>query len=226
MDLSRLSREPSSAFIQVAQELTNMLETVPQNSRIRTDIKLKMNSHTRLLAEISNRLEDSDLIKEVLVEVRSHILNDNVSSAHSLSTSLEATAISQLAQKHFLDPKDSENFEEVHWDRDDREVLFETLAEARKFAQSSDSFDDRQTRKILFYLGKVESEVLKPVGSWSSILGASYQVLDLVEATGEKAKPLAKLVETMRTTTKRNVNEYKQIAAPEEPKKLPKPEED
>ena len=50
-------------------------------------------------------------------------------------------------------------------------------------------------------------------------------MMDMVREVGEKAEPIGKLIQTARTTPKRNITETRQISAEEKPKQIAPPEE-
>lgn len=226
MKFKELPKDPGEAFIQVAQKLISDTVTFTVNTQVPVSLRLSITANLNILNVIARRLEDVKTIQSGIIALKTEVSQGHGQNVSKICEHLLEIVVASKLDAHFLDDEDKAEFEDVKWQEDDRKILFETLAEARKFAQLSGSFDDRQTRKILHYLSKVENEVLKPLGNFTTVIGSATQILDLVETAGNKGQPLAKLVETMRTTTKRNVTEHSKLEAPEEQKKLPSPEDD
>lgn len=220
--ISDLPRDPDEAFQYVLPKVQEMALGFPK-SNLKAQVRTEAIAYIRMLQNISRRLTNTEDYKEPLARALAATKSPNPISTSNILASVEELYLANTLDEHFIDPEDEYHFNALDWQPDDREAVLERLNEARQFTRSCESFCAQQKRKILYWLHKAETEVFKEQGKLASILSAVSQIADTASYVGEKAKPLAELVETVRTRTKKNVVEVRQISGPDNQKKLPPP---
>ena len=219
-----LPRDPEEAFQTVLPELKAMAESFPSknlNARMKTDAL----TYVRMLQVISRRLDNPEDYREPLERAAGAINNSNPSGTLKILENVEALFLANTLDKHFIDEDEEYQFNTVAWEESDRATVMDALNEARRITTSCDDFDDNQKRRVMYWISKAEAEVFKAEGKLASILSAVNQIADTAEHIGEKAMPLAKVIAKVKTTTKKNVVEVRQITGPDDRKMLAPPDE-
>lgn len=223
IDLKSLPRSPEDAFSALLTSIRETTSTHPAGKAIPTQVKIDLINRVRALKNIAPRFSCGELADDVLDLMLKPLRASRTDGMEQNLDNLDDMLLAETMDSHFISEADEEEFERIYWQKKDRAAVQELLSEARRFIQSSDSFDDRQTREILHYLAKVENEVLRPVGNFDAFLAMSCKVSGIVKKIGEDAQPLADAVEKMRTTTQRNITGHEQLEAPEEQKQIAPP---
>lgn len=221
---AELPRDPEEAFQTVLSELKAIAESFPQknlSARMKTDAL----SYIRMLQIIARRLDNPEDYREPLERAVGAINNSNPSGTLKVLENVEDLFFANTLDKHFIDEDEEYQFNTVAWEEGDRATVIDALSEARRITTSCDDFDDDQKRRVMYWISKAETEVFKTEGKLASILSAVIQIADTAEYVGEKAKPLAKLIAKVKTTTKKNVVEVRQISGPDNRKMLAPPDE-
>ena len=191
-------------------------------SNLKAQVRTEAIAYIRMLQNISRRLTNTEDYKEPLARALAATKSPNPISTSNILASVEELYLANTLDEHFIDPEDecTTSMRSIG-SLMTGEAVLERLNEARQFTRSCESFCAQQKRKILYWLHKAETEVFKEQGKLASILSAVSQIADTASYVGEKAKPLAELVETVRTRTKKNVVEVRQISGPDNQKKTP-----
>ena len=111
-------------------------------------------------------------------------------------------------------------------DLDDRARVMGLITEMRHIVHQSATFDDAHRRRILKRLAKIEDEVLKAQGNFDTILAGIAEIGETLGQFGKDVKPLTDRMQEIRKITQRSTKNADQLPAPEEPRKLPPPEDD
>lgn len=100
-----------------------------------------------------------------------------------------------------------------------------TLCEQmRKIILASTIFDAPHRRRLLNRIAAIVAEAHKPKGMFDVILGGINDVGETLKKFGTDIKPLTDRMQEVAGITRKKTKAYDQIPAPEEVKKLPKPD--
>ena len=110
-------------------------------------------------------------------------------------------------------------------DQDDKERVMALCEQLRKIVFQSSVFDTPHKKRLLNRIAAIEEQVQKEKGLYDVILGGITDFGETMNKFGTDIKPIADRIQEIRTITRKNTNEYKQIPAPEEVKKIPAPDE-
>lgn len=212
-------KEPSAAFNHVLALLLESAGAFPQKGDLNPKIKTKAITYIRMLQAIYPRLPNREDYEAPLDELLGIVKGPNPSVALSRLNAIEVLFLANSFQNHFIDDEDEASFNRLDWHDDDRNQVLETLTNARNLIFHSVDFEDTHKKRVLFWISKAETEVFRKKGTFATVMAAAGEILDLAEEAGEKGKPLAKLIQMVRTTTKRSVNII-QIEAADEPKQI------
>ncbi|QFT31132.1 hypothetical protein FIV00_11640 [Labrenzia sp. THAF82] len=109
---------------------------------------------------------------------------------------------------------------------DDRSKVMGLIAEMRQLVQDSTTFDDAHRRRILKRIAKIEDEVLKAQGNFDTVLAGIAEIGETLGQFGKDVKPLTDRMQEIRKVTQSKTKGTNQLPAPDEPRKLPAPEDD
>ncbi|KHQ51093.1 hypothetical protein [Mameliella alba] len=223
-----LPKDPHDAFQQVLENLLSIARATPKNNAINAIQKTACIADVRILQTTSRRLMNSGDYSEPLENVLQCLNGSNYNSLVNLLSIVEKLFLANSLDDHFIDADDDEHFNGVDWVEEDRRSVLGNLQEARQMVSFGASFEDDHKRRVLYWITKAESEVLKPKGRFATILASVSEIGDAAKKLGKDGEPLAALVQKVRTKTVRNVVEHRQLEAPSKPKQLeaPKPSED
>lgn len=223
--LDDLPKDPTSAFQKILSEAQTEAEGYASsnlNSQQKTSSKVKV----RMLQSISKRLENHDDYTDPLERAVGAIMNSKPPHLAQALEEISRLFIANSLQDHFLDEESEEQMNTMDWQRSDRDAVLVVLSKIRRIATGSIEFDDNHKRRLIHWVSKAENEVLKEKGKLATILGAVSEIGETIGDLGKKAEPIADLIQKIRTTTRRNVTEQRQLDAPHEPKKLSPPADD
>lgn len=222
---SELPREPNDAFQYVLSSTQKMSHSFP-NGSLNSNIKTNATANVRMLQHISKRLENPEDYHQPLIGVLEGINSAKASVTQKRLDEIEGLFLANTLHDHFIDEEEEREFNTLAWQAGDKHTVLDALSMARKLIVHSEDFDGDHKRRLIYWVGKAENEVFKEKGKLGTVLSAASQIADIACEFGEKGKPLAKLIETVRTTTKKNVTEVRQIPKAQEPKKLAAPSDD
>ncbi|WPZ30780.1 hypothetical protein T8A63_07395 [Sulfitobacter sp. OXR-159] len=217
----RLPKDADSAFQFTLIELQNAADAYP-NGALNAETKTQAVIYIRALQAISRRLPQSEDYEELLEQIHRQAISNGAATVKKSLDLLQQLYLSNSLDNHFIDEEEEALFNEVKWSGDDRALVLDHLSNARRAVTDSSGFDDHHKRRVLYWLARAENEALKEKGRFATFVAATSEVLSLAEEAGEKGKPLANLVQMVRTATRRNVT-VNQIEADEKPKQIAPP---
>jgi hypothetical protein len=224
MNIEDIPRDPDAAFRIILTNLLTLSEPFPSGKTLSPNTKTSAVSMIRMLEQISPRLKNGNDYLDQLHHAYSSANSADGSSIKIQAKAIETLFIANSFDSHFVDQKDEDNFNNLDWNEDDRSSVLDALSQVRSLVQSSPKFDDKNKQRIIHWVAKAENETYSAHGKLVTIIGAVDQVMDCVERSGEKLQSLAKFIETIRTSTRRNVG-VPALEGPEKQKKLPPPDE-
>lgn len=224
--ISELPTNPIDAFQVMLDALNQAAASFPEGGALNIDLKAQSTSGARILEALHTRLPNFSDYGNLFTQLLSNISGNSPSQAKKTLASIEQVFLANSFEAHFIDQEQEELLNTLDWAAEDRQAVLGALSEARRFVSFASSLDDRQKGRANYWISKAENEVFATKGKWAQIRSAMSEVGDIANELGEKARPLAKLVEIVRTTTKKNITEVRQIAAEEPPKQIAAPSTD
>ena len=224
-DLDELPRDPHNAFKVILESSMQSAAKFPANGNLDTTRRVHAISGFKRLEVISRRFEDHDSYKRLLAECRTLIEGSQPAMALAKLRAIEDLFLASVFDDHFVDQDDEENFNTMAWRGDDRASVLKSLSDLRNLITGSDDFDDKHKQRLLYWVAKAENETLKEKGIFATIIAAADEIIDLAGRAGTKGAPVVKLIQGVRTTTKKNVTVL-QIEAQEKPKQIAPPSDE
>jgi hypothetical protein len=223
MNIEDIPTDPDAAFRIILTKLLILSEPFSSGKALSANAKTSTVTMIRMLEKISPRLTNGNDYLDPLHDAYSCANSVDGSSIKKQVKAIENLFIANTFDSHFLDQKDEDNFNNLDWNEDERSSVLSALSQVRLLVQSSPKLDDTHKKRILHWVARAENETLSVHGKLVTIIGAVDQVMDCVKRSGEKIQPLAKIIETIRTSTRRNVG-VPALAGPEKQMKLPSPD--
>jgi hypothetical protein len=223
MNIEDIPRDPEAAFRIILTKLLTLSEPLPSGKPLSPNIKTSAVSMIRMLETISPRLTNGNDYLDSLHHAHSSANNSDGSLIKIQVKEIEKLFIANTFDSHFVDQKDEDNFNNLDWNKDDRSSVLGALSQVRSLVQSSPNINDEHRQRIIYWVAKAENETYSAHGKIVTILGAVDQVMDCVGRSGEKLQSFVKIIETIRTSTRRNVS-VPALEGPEKQKKLPPPD--
>ena len=226
IEISDLPKEPEAAIIEL---IDRMLTLVPMGNGTLQNLakanprnKDSLDVHAIAVKRIANRLQDEDVYPIVVAAME---FSDEQNFAHvrrSFQDALSTISLMRL-DEHFLDEASVSEFDQVQLTSAEKQKITELLSEAKSLATNAEFLSERNKRRIIFHISKIEAELYKEVSGFSAFLAAAADISGMVKKYGEDAMPIAEAIQTSRTITERKVEGYAQIEKEDQPKRLPKP---
>lgn len=223
LKVSDLPTNPDDAFQVLLNEIQVLAESFP-NSALNAKIKADAVATLRMLIAVKSRVSNPQDYGDLLDSIMGTLAGGSPRQSIPLLGSLESLFVANSLENHLVDAKQEDLLNTINWEENDRGDVLKALGEARKFVSYSPCFDDAHKSRVLFWISRAENEVFKPQGKWDRFRGAMSEVADMAKEFGEKAQPLADLIKTARTTTKKNITEVRQIEADAKPKQIEGPQ--
>lgn len=161
-------------------------------------------------------LELRQLVERILDGDKARSLN---SWAVDYDLILDAVIAYQL-DDHFENQEDIQLFEHAVLDGNDKDKIRKLMVEARRATDKAETLREKQRRRVLYYISKIENELHKDTSNLAVFTSGWAEVNEMIAATGEALKPVAEALKTARTITQEKVEGHKQIEKEEEPKQI------
>ena len=113
-----------------------------------------------------------------------------------------------------------------HLPTKDKSRVLELCIDMRKIVFASDHFDEPHKRRLLDRIAAIEHQVHQPNGLFDVVRGGIDEVGETLGKFGKNIKPLTDRMAEVVQIVRRSTKQYDQLPAPEEIKKLPKPEDE
>jgi len=108
----------------------------------------------------------------------------------------------------------------------DKDRVLELCADMRKIILATVEFDNAHKVRLSNRIFSIEAEVHKKKGLFDVVLGGVSDIGETLGKFGKDIKPLTDRMAEVKKITRKNTQAYDQIPAPEEIKRLPKPDEE
>ncbi|WP_306005115.1 hypothetical protein [Aquicoccus porphyridii] len=131
-----------------------------------------------------------------------------------------ALLVAMQFEEHFISAEDRNLFDEAELSTDEKTEIQSLMAKARRATEIAQCFPPTQKRKVLYWISRVEDELLRDKSRFQTFVAAASELSDLVRKFGKDAKPVAEAIAEARTITERRVEGYKQIEAEDKPKQI------
>lgn len=109
---------------------------------------------------------------------------------------------------------------------DDKARLLLLCEQMRKIIWSAEIFDDAHRVRLLNRVSAIETQVHKSKGNLDVILAGIVDFGDAAGKFGERVKPLTDRMREIGLVARKSSKDYDKIPAPDEVRRLPKPETD
>lgn len=107
----------------------------------------------------------------------------------------------------------------------DKDRVVKLCGDMRKIVFASVDFDEPHKKRLLNRIAAMEKQVLSKTGLFDVILGGVSDIGETIGKFGKDIKPLTDRMNEVAQITRQGTKEYDQIPAPEEIKRLPKPDD-
>ncbi len=107
----------------------------------------------------------------------------------------------------------------------DKDRVIKLCSDMRKIVFASPDFDEPHKKRLLNRIAAIEKQVLSNAGLFDVILGGVSDIGETLGKFGKDVKPLTDRMNEVAQITRQGTKEYDQIPAPEEIKRLPKPDD-
>lgn len=225
IEIKDLPKNPDDALEKVVEAIIDVLPR--DNSKFgalsQTSPKVFNDVTVCLIAarQIARRISDNDAKEHALKSFEGVNIQSCIALRNALMSVLDALFASNIG-KHFLDHEMKEELDQAVLTQNEKQEIRSLMAEARQLINDASYMSSKHKRNVLYQISKVEDELYKEKTGFAAFLSAGYEAGNLLETYGEKAKPLAKVIQMARTTTARKIVGYQQIEADEKPKLLTK----
>ncbi|WP_420398123.1 hypothetical protein [Nioella sp.] len=108
----------------------------------------------------------------------------------------------------------------------DKGRALELCGDLRKIVLASPEFDDPHKKRLLNRIAAMEQQIHSPKGLFDVILGGISDFGEVAGKFGKDIKPMTDRLTEIAGIARRGSQQYNQIPAPEEVKKLPPPSDD
>lgn len=172
-----------------------------------------------IIRKSSRRILDSelrDLVDRILDGDKSRGLS---AWSNDYDLILQAVIAYQL-DEHFENQEDIVLFEHATLDVSDKDKIRELMVEARRATDRAENLREKQRRKVLYYISKIENELHKDTSNFAVFTSGWAEINEMVAATGEALKPVAEALRISRTIAQVRVEGHRQIEKEEEPKQI------
>ena len=150
-------------------------------------------------------LEEDEEAHEMLGLIKNYLNSENINHA---TTNFEILFSGSS-------PNTFQNTEE------EKNKIFSLTAEIREIVNTSKIFDDAHKNRLLHRISSVDIEVHKEKGNFDVILAGFVDIGDAFGTFGEKVKPIVDRYREIRSIAQKGAQEYEEIPAPEEQKRIP-----
>ena len=229
-ELSEIPKNPSDALKAIIAKLvaTNggnatIGDLKNKGHPLYSDLVIGTTAAMRTAERMSNRQVAETIVANLTLRD-----GDSIAQAKERFRTALELAVALDFDAHFIDGNSIQEFDQANVPAAERDEIRSFLERAKTLAASADFLKDKEAvlRSFIHKVNLAENELFKETVGIQAFFAAAYQASRLVKTFGEDAQPLADAIETARTKTERHVEGYKQIAAEEKPKQLPKPDVD
>ncbi len=227
-DIKSLPKDPSDALLATITYSISIVKgggaTIgalrSNNHKIATDLTICAAIAKKSAIYIRDRELSELIIKNVSIAD-----DDSLEEVkQNLETALNAMVAYQL-DDHFVDQEAVEFFDRAELSEKDKNDIRQLMADARRMVDLSSTLVERQRKKVLYHISKIENELHKEKSVYQTCLAAAYDMSALAKQVGKDALPIAEAIEKARTVTEKKVSETLAIEKDEEKKMLPKPDD-
>lgn len=131
--------------------------------------------------------------------------------------------IAERSDVDFFDDADPEPYFDL--DGNEKVEVFDLISQIRKIINESSFINDNHKRRLLRRIDRIEFELHKPLGLFDTVLAGAKEIFDVAEYAGNKSKPLVDRYAEIKRITQSKTKDYDALDPPEEPKRLPSPDE-
>ena len=168
----------------------------------------------------------SDLLKSLAAEIgRSSALADWI----AVSRGMTSFSASLFGLYDALDPEVVNEPDGTPYFKltvDEEKLVLDLAADMRRAILDAQCFDQPWKLRLLKRVSAIEFEVHRSKGRLDVVLGGLGDVGEALGKFGNDVKPILDRMAEIAKITRRKSSEYDQLPAPEEQKRLPKPNEE
>lgn len=162
---------------------------------------------------------------EIVSEADRNFPIQTISKEELVKRLVRVLAVSETIPESVLPSNGSALLPTFTLPKKDKDRVVKLCGDMRKIVFASADFDEPHKKRLLNRIAAIEKQVLSKTGLFDVILGGVSDIGETVGKFGKDIKPLTDRMNEVAQITRQGTNEYDQIPAPEEIKRLPKPDD-